>query len=285
MKITGRTKVVGIFGDPVEHSISPYIHNASFEALGLDYVYVPFRVKKERLPQCVEAIRALNMAGVNVTIPHKESIIELLDELDNEAAEIGAVNTVVNTRGRLKGYNTDCQGYLNSLTEETGFDPTGKTIIVVGAGGAGRAVVYGLVKRKPERLIIANRTIERARSLAEEVAERYGSVELVATTLKIEQYLPACHLLVNTTSVGMQGAKGGLVVPIEGLPEDAIVSDIVYKPLDTPLIKEAERLGLRVHRGLGMLVHQAALSFELWTGKKPSIEGMKFTAVQSMEAL
>ncbi len=285
MKITGRTKVVGIFGDPVEHSISPFIHNASFEAMGLDYVYVPFRVRKDRLSHCVDAIRALDIKGVNVTIPHKEAIMAYLDELDHEAEEIGAVNTVVNTRGRLKGYNTDSQGYLNSLTEETGFNPTGKNIVVIGAGGAGRAVVYGLAKKKPRRLVIANRTPERAQALAREVSKKYTSTELVATGLNIKDYLGDCHLLVNATSVGMQGGKKGPVVSIEGLPEDAIVSDIVYKPLDTPLIAEAERLGLRVHRGLGMLVHQAALSFELWTGKRPSIDAMRFTAVQSMEAL
>ncbi len=285
MKITGRTKVVGIFGDPVEHSISPYIHNASFEAMGLDYVYVPFRVRKEMLSHCVEAIRALDMRGMNVTIPHKETIMALLDELDEEAEEIGAINTIVNTGGRLKGHNTDSLGYLNSLTEETGFEPSGKNIIVIGAGGAGRAVVYGLVKRRPGKITIANRTCERAVALAEEVGGKYRSTRLVATGLDIKEHIRDCHLLVNTTSVGMEGAKGWLVVPIEGLPQDAIVSDIVYRPLDTPLVKEAERLGLKVHRGLGMLVHQAALSFELWTGKKPSLDAMRFTAVQSMEAL
>ena len=284
MKITGKTRVVCILGYPVEHSISPYIHNAAFDALGLDYVYVAFPVKPDDIACAVDAMRALSFAGANITIPHKEAVLSLLDGLDPEAERIGAVNTIVNSGGKLVGYNTDSRGYLESRKEETAFEPEGKTIIVLGAGGAARAIVYGLAEKGARRIVIANRTVERAERLGEELSKAYPATEFIATGLDIDAHRAECSLLVNTTSVGMEGV-GGLIVSPEGLPADAIVSDIVYKPLDTPLIREAQRLGLKFHRGLGMLVHQAALSFELWTGKRPSIETMKFAAVQSMEAL
>jgi shikimate dehydrogenase len=166
MEISGTTKVLGIFGDPVEQTLSPVMHNAAFETLGLEFVYVPFRVRPGELKAAVGAIRALEMPGVNITIPHKEKVLNFLDGVDGDARALGAVNTVLNRDGKLIGYNTDGEGFYLSLTEETGFDPGGKTIIILGAGGAGRSIIASLLKRNPKRVIVANRTFERVESLA-----------------------------------------------------------------------------------------------------------------------
>ncbi len=284
MVITGRTKVLGIFGDPVEQTLSPYMHNAAFKALGLDHVYVPFHVAPDGLEAGVEAVRALGLLGVNVTIPHKERVMEFLDEVDEEARAIGAVNTIVNRSGRLAGHNTDGRGYWMSLMDETGFDPAGKTIIVLGAGGAARAIIFSLLGRGPARVVVANRTRERAEALKEAFKNSFPEVDMVTTGLDAPGEMEGADLLVNTTSVGMLGS-GGDAPPVDvgRLPSSAVVSDIVFKPLDTPLIRDAEKRGLRTHRGLGMLVCQGALSFELWTGKRAPVETMKFAALQALE--
>ncbi len=287
MKIKGTTRITGIFGDPIGHTLSPVMQNAAFEALGLDLVYLAFHVTPPELDRAVESIRVLKMAGVNVTIPHKESIIKLLDEVDEEAQEIGAVNTVVNREGRLKGYNTDSKGYLMSLKRDTGFSPAGKSAVVLGAGGASRAVSLGLLKNGARRLVIVNRTLERASSLAKEFKGRFEGVDIEAVELvgdAVGPYLEDADLLVNTTSMGMEGgpALTEELVPLKRLKSGAIVSDIVYRPLDTDLIRRAQKEGFMVHKGLGMLVCQGALSFELWTGRKAPVEVMEKACMEEL---
>jgi shikimate dehydrogenase len=301
MKITGKTKLIGIFGDPVAHTLSPAMQNAAFESLGMDFVYVPFHVRPAELKAAVGAIRALGMPGVNITIPHKEKVIELLDGLDEDARAIGAVNTVVNREGKLTGYNTDGEGFLRSLTEETGFNSQGKTIIILGAGGAARGILASVLKKKnkkPERVIVANRTFERAEGLVKEFNEKFEGSNLEAIGLDEAGLGPALEeadLLVNATSIGMeggmeggggQGGHGGhgpLLFMIDKLPDTAIVSDIVYKPIVTEFIREADERGLTTHRGLGMLVGQGALSFELWTGEKAPVHVMRQAAFEALE--
>ncbi|HZX36216.1 MAG TPA: shikimate dehydrogenase [Thermodesulfobacteriota bacterium] len=283
MKISGKTKLLGIFGDPIRQTLSPYMQNAAFEALGLEYVYMAFRISPENLKNAVLSIRALDMQGVNITVPHKESIMEFLDEIDDEAKAIGAVNTIVNRDGRLIGFNTDSRGYYLSLNHETGFDPAGKTITVIGAGGGARAILFSLLNKNPKKIIISNRTVERASRLCEELGKTFPGVEFASTGLNISRFASETDLLVNTTSSGMMaGPDEKPVVRIDALKKSAIVSDIVFRPLDTPLIKEALRLGLTAHKGLGMLVCQGALAFELWTGKEPPIEVMKFAGIQAL---
>jgi shikimate dehydrogenase len=289
MKISGITKVLGIFGDPVAQTLSPAMHNAAFEALGLSFVYVPFRVRPEELEAAVGAIRALEMPGVNITIPHKEKIIDLLDEIDADAGILGAVNTVLNRDGKLIGYNTDGEGFLKSLTEETGFNPEGKTIIILGAGGAGRGILASFLKKSPGRVVIANRTVEKAEGLVTEFREKFKGAPIEAVGLEkasLDPVLGRADLLVNATSIGMvgQGGQTPLPISIDKLPGSAVVSDIVYRPLTTELIKGAEELGLTVLRGLGMLVHQGALSLELWTGKKAPVDTMRQAALKELEA-
>jgi shikimate dehydrogenase len=277
MEIRGETKVLGIFGYPVKHTFSPLIHNAAFRNKGLDYVYLPFEVKPEYLKEATEAIRALNLLGVSVTVPHKETIVPFLDEVSEEALLSGAVNTVLNRDGFLIGYNTDGEGYIQSLKNDTGFDPKGKIILILGAGGASKGILASLAMRSPVRVIISNRTKSRASRLVKEFQGKFPDVELKSIDLKIDT-LKSClqdtHLLINATTMGMEG-KETVELPLESLPKDGIVSDIVYKPLDTPMIKQAESLGIKTHKGLGMLLEQAALGFKIWTGVEAPVEVMK----------
>lgn len=287
MDITGRTRLLGIFGDPVEHTLSPVIQNAAFRAEGLDMVYLPFNVSSRKagaLEEAVGAVRALSIVGINVTVPHKEKIIPFLDELDGHARDLKAVNTVVNDNGRLKGYNTDGPGYLVSLRDELGFTPRGKNILVLGAGGAARAVLNALLGGEPASVMVANRTVKRAEELAGELKKRFKGVDIGVSPLEsasLEEYSRAADLVVNTTSAGMNG-EGVPDVPVDALPDYSVVSDIVYKPLETPLLIKAEERGLRVHKGLGMLLRQGALAFELWTGHAAPLEAMEEAALKAL---
>jgi len=284
MKITANTKTLAIFGDPVGHSISPPMQGAALRALGIDMVYLAFRVAPKDLGDAVEAIRALGIRGVNVTIPHKERVMEFLDDLDETARVLGAVNTILNNKGVLKGYNTDAGGFISSLGAETGFTPEGRTVLVIGAGGAARAVVYGLAAGGARSIVIANRTIARAEVLAKELGTVCPEAEITAAAItcgEMEGYLKKTDLLVNATSLGMN-EEGRLGLPLRLLNKKAVVSDIVYTPMETGLIAEARGLGLATHHGLGMLVGQGAKSFEIWTGRKAPVEVMKKAALKAL---
>jgi len=285
LNINGNTSVVGIFGDPVEHTLSPAIQNAAFDALGINSVYVPFFVRsrhKGDIKAAVEAIRAFNMAGVNITIPYKERVIDYLDDLDRLARFIGAVNTVVHKKGKLKGYNTDASGFIRSLKEETGFVPSGKRVVILGAGGAARAILCAVMSAKPASIALANRTPKRAKALVEKFGGSVKGVELVASSMAaVPEHMESADILINATSMGMSGSPA-LDLPVDRLPGHAVVSDIVYRPLETRLIKAAGKAGLKTHKGLGMLIHQGALAFELWTGKKAPVREMKKAAMKAL---
>ena len=285
--ITSKTRLIAIFGDPIEQTLSPAIQNAALTDLGIDMVYVPFHVEPKGLEKAMEAVRALDMVGVNITIPHKETVIAMLDEVTEEAKAIGAVNTVVNKDGKLIGHNTDGAGYIRSLTLETGFEVKGKSVVLLGAGGAARGIVSAILGEGPAALTISNRTIEKAERLARDFEKKTG-IEIKTSAMERDALLPyieEADLLVNSTSLGM-GAKvpfNTLVLSLDKLKKEAIVSDIVYKPLDTALLKSARREGLKVHKGLGMLIQQGALGFELWTGEKPSINVMTKAALDALD--
>lgn len=287
MKINGYTKITGIFGDPIGHTLSPAMHNAAFNALGLNAVYIPFHVKSNlpgELKAAVESIRALGLLGVNVTIPHKEKVLKYLDEIEPHAMDLGAVNTIVNKDGKLIGYNTDGAGYLLSLRDETGFKAGRKRAVIIGAGGAARSIVYSILAAKPVSVVIANRTLRRAEALARSFARKFDSTDIIAAPLdkdSLFEHFVKADLVVNTTSTGMMG-KGELDLPLGALPARAVVSDIVYRPLRTGLIKNAEKLGLKTHGGLGMLVRQGAIGFELWTGKKAPVKVMEAAALKAL---
>ena len=288
MTINGHTKITGIFGDPIGHTLSPAMHNAAFKAVGLNAVYVPFHVKADDpavLKAAVEGLRAMRFLGVNVTIPHKERVLRYLDEIDPHAADIGAVNTIVNRDGRLFGYNTDGTGYLLSLRDETGLRIARKKIVIIGAGGAARGIFYAMLGMKPSSIVLVNRTIRRANTLAKAFEARFSSTDIRTSALQrgaLIEHLSNADLVVNTTSIGMMG-KGELDIPVEALPPKAIVSDIVYRPSKTGLLKAAEKRRLKTHGGLGMLVRQGAIGFELWTGMKAPVSVMTGAALKALK--
>ncbi|MBI3620969.1 MAG: shikimate dehydrogenase [Nitrospirae bacterium] len=270
--------LVGIFGDPVAHSRSPAMHNAAFRALKLNYVYLPFAVTPAGLPGAVNAIRALGMAGVNLTIPHKERVLPYLDGLSAEARRIGAVNTVVNHRGRLIGHNTDGRGLLMALRSAWGLSMRGRVVCLMGAGGAARAVAAALMGAGVKRLIIANRHRDRARRLARAIAGRSARVRVIALSdLSLGRIAVDCDCLINATSIGLQAGDPRLISPTV-VGRFPYVCDLIYRPAMTPLLRDARAAGCRTMNGLGMLVYQGALSFQLWTGRKPPIAVMKRAA-------
>ncbi len=268
MNITGKTVLVGIFGHPVEHTLSPAMHNAAFDRLGLNWSYLPFHVLPERLGEAVDSIRALGLRGVNVTVPHKEAVIRHLDRVDEEAARIGAVNTVVNEDGVLVGYNTDGKGFVRSL-EEAGMMAGGKKIIVLGAGGAARAVCFSLLSAGASDLLIVNRTVERARRLADDV----NAVRTAASAAGSLGSTSGYDILINTTSLGLHDRDP---MPVEEslLSSGLFVCDLIYNPARTPLIAAAETRGSKAINGLGMLLWQGIFAFELWTGMMPPVDVM-----------
>ena len=276
MNILGHTKVLGVFGHPVAHSLSPLMHNAAIEALNIDYVYVPFHVLPEHLETAVQGVRALNVAGVNLTIPHKERVIEFLDEVSESAANIGSVNTVVNRDGRLLGESTDGPGFLKSIEAQWG-KIDGSRVLMLGAGGSAKAVAFALVRAGCE-LVVANRTAGRAAKLVESVSAAFSGGVTRTVGLQREELgeeVGKADLLVNTTSVGMHPDEDSIPLPPDLLRPGLLVYDLVYSPLRTRLIEEAESRGARAANGLGMLVHQGALSFEMWTGRQAPVDVME----------
>lgn len=268
--VTGKTRLVGIIGYPVRHSLSPAMQNAAFAACGLDYLYVPFEVIPERLVEAVAGLRALGVCGFNVTIPYKTAIIPYLDQLDPGAEEAGAVNTVLIRDGRLIGYNTDGDGLVDALTEELAFTPGSGEILVIGAGGAARGAVAALCRSGSGRITVANRSLASAMALQQEMQGRYPGVELQALRLDqlSREHLSAVALLLNTTSLGMKGERLEFM-DVSVLPEHAGVYDMVYSADATPLVAEAASRGLRAVDGLSMLAAQGERAFSIWTGQIP----------------
>jgi shikimate dehydrogenase len=280
--ISGKTKICGIIGDPVEHTLSPAMHNAAFHDAGLDYVYLPFRVIKEDLCQAIHGIRAFNLRGLNVTIPHKVEVLPFLDRLDPLAEKIGAVNTIVNDEGVLTGYNTDSAGFLRALSEEN-IDPANKNIAILGSGGAARAILFGLAD-KGANLTILNRHPAPAAELAGKISSCYKitvkALELTEENLK--DTLESSDILVNTTSVGMSPYSEETPVPEYLIKPGMVVFDIIYNPLKTRLLLESGKRGTRVIGGIEMLVWQGAAAFELWTGGKAPVEVMRRAALKGV---
>lgn len=277
-----KLKLFALIGDPVGQSLSPAMHNAAFRALGLKCAYIALRVPKPMLADAIAGVRGLDVAGLNVTIPHKISIISLLDELDESANLVGAVNTVKNNRGKLIGFNTDGEGALRALEEKIG-SVKGKEVVLLGAGGAARAIAFSLA-RAGARLTIANRTVPRAQALASAVEQKLSTNVKVASLNRAEltKALKNVDVLINATSVGMHPKIDKTLVRANMMRRGLVVYDIVYKPLRTKLLREARRAGGKTIDGLGMLVHQGALAFEIWTGKRAPIKIMKAAAKREL---
>ena len=273
--ISGKTKICAIIGNPVEHSVSPAMQNAAFKKLGLDYIYVPFMVKPEQLAEAVAGLRALNVRGFNVTVPHKVAVIPLLDSIDPLAQKIGAVNTVINNGGKLAGCNTDAEGFYRALKAH-GIKPENKKIAVLGAGGASRAISYILAKYGA-RLAVFNRKehLEKAEEIGSMIKQELGLAIKVMELEKLGEGLKSTGILVNTTSAGMSPNSEESIVPAELLPHVPVVVDIVYNPVETRLLKDAKAAGAKTIGGADMLVWQGALAFEKWTGRQAPVEIMK----------
>lgn len=280
MEITSQTGLMALIGDPVGHSKSPDMMNRAFQEMGLSYVYVAFQVKPHELRQAVEGLRALGVKGFNVTIPHKVEVMETLDELDASAREIGAVNMVMQTEGKWVGFNTDGMGYLRSLKEELNPDLKRARVILLGAGGAARAVGYALAQAGVESLTIANRTVEKAEALAEHLG-RFTKTDAVPLG-QAERAVKEATLVVNTTSVGMHPHVDETPIPIEWMHEGQIASDLIYVPRRTAWLQGAEARGAHIHAGMGMLIHQAAIAIEHWFQRKAPVPIMKEALIQSL---
>jgi shikimate dehydrogenase len=278
LNIKATTKIFGIFGHPVEHSLSPVMHNAAFLELRLDCIYVAFDVPPDELASATRAIRSLGIRGVNVTIPHKESIIPFLDEISSEASHTGAVNSITNENGMLKGYNTDVHGFSRAIKEDLGVEPKGFRVFLLGAGGAARAVLTALGMNGSKEIYIINRTYDKARKLASDFEKHFERLSIYAYSLddmsSVQMSLKSADLLVNASSSGMDGIKP-IDLNLELLKKGAMVYDLVYKPRETTLVKNAKELGLRAAGGLSMLLHQGAKSFEIWTGNNAPIDVMR----------
>jgi shikimate dehydrogenase len=272
--MTRATRFVGILGWPLDHTLSPAIHNAAFRRLGLDWVYLSFPVPAERLAEAVAGLRALGAQGANVTMPHKEAVVDHLDELSGEAEVLGAVNTIQQLGGKLIGHNTDIGGFIEFVRSDAGFDPSGKTALVLGSGGAARAVVKGLSDAGAERVTVAARSSERARGVA--------GMGRATDTLEWEEALRGAadvDLVVNATPLGMHGEN-----PLPGVDfrSGQAVVDLVYEPPTTPLVQAARSRGADAWGGLGMLVQQAVAAFRIWTGREPPVEAMSAAAIHKL---
>jgi len=261
--LSGRTRIYGIIGCPVEHSFSPLMQNAAFDALKIDARYLAFSVKPEQIPQAIAGIRALNIHGVNVTVPHKSSVISCLDEISPFTQLIGAVNTIKNVRGRLIGTNTDVSGFIRSL-ETLNFSPKHKSIALLGAGGSARAVLAGLADAGASCIFIHNRTVGRAESLVTEFSQKFPDTQLKSVSVKTILETPL-DLLVNTTTVGMETDSSPL--DLSQCRKIKHLADLIYSPPQTRLLKQAEELGIPAINGMGMLLYQGCDAFIFWTGQ------------------
>jgi shikimate dehydrogenase len=275
-EINGKTKIIGVIGKNIENSLSPLIHNQIILKYSLNFCYLPFKVTENDLSQAIQGIKALNIRGVNITFPYKEKVIEFLDEVEESARRIGAVNTIVNNKGFLTGYNTDVIGFKKSLQEDGKFVIKEKKAVILGAGGAARAVVYALLEEEIEEICIFNRTLEKAKKIKQNLSSFFPKSRIIVFPLEgedLKDKIEKAHLLVNATSLGMPPRVDNTPLPDEKLfHPNLLVYDLIYHPVRTLFLRQAERAGAKIINGLPMLVYQGIESFYLWTGLKPEGE-------------
>ncbi|KZE68454.1 shikimate dehydrogenase [Fictibacillus phosphorivorans] len=268
-----------VIGDPIEHSLSPVMHNEAFKQTGISGTYEKQRVKSEDLEVFIKTLKESNYAGCNVTIPHKVAILPFLDEIEEEARKIGAVNTVVNQGGKLIGYNTDGNGFLLSLKEKISRPLSDLNVLIIGAGGAARSICYALKNENPNQLSIANRSVDRLNSLINDLQdERIEGL----TLQRAEENLNRFDVLINTTNAGMYPEVNSVPLKLTHLKEETVVCDIVYNPLVTKWLKEAKERGAITDNGVSMLVMQGAMAFEKWTGIFPDTNKMKQIVIEQL---
>jgi len=274
--VSGYTRVFGLIGDPVEHSLSPRMHNGAFRELNLNCIYVAFRVKEGELPGAVEGIRSLHIDGVNVTAPHKEEILPYLDEVSENVRVIGAVNTIKNDEGRLVGYNTDGSGFVQYLKEDLGISLEGKNVILVGIGGAAKSIALFISREKPEKIVIANRTPEKAEEFCQ-VLKRESEIAAVALPLEneiLDSFINNSDLVVYTLPMDFV-SDGNWPFNPSAFSENTILVDLRYYPRETAIMQVARERGLKAYNGGGMLLYQGLKAFKIFTGEDPPLEAMR----------
>jgi len=267
------TKTYAVIGDPIDHSFSPALHNAAFLFLGLDCTYIAYRIPKGELEYGIEALKKINIAGFNVTIPHKVDMMKFLDDADDICKKVGATNTVINNEGIFKGYNTDVDGFIEPIKMRK-IDSSGSDVLLIGAGGAARAIIVGFSNEKVRKITIANRTRQRA----DEMIRFTHSLGLESEYLDLEsagEEAGKYKFVVNATSIGLKGM--GCPISTRNIGKNTIVYDIVYVPVETPLIEKSKSQGATIIYGWEMLLAQAMKSFQIWTGRPAPYEAMKLT--------
>ncbi len=272
--ITGKTQLYGIFGHPVEHTFSPAMHNAAFRELRRNACYLPFPVRPEDLGSAVRAARALGLRGLNITVPHKEKVIRYLDDLSQEARLIGAVNTVEMRGAKLIGHNTDGRGFLRSLRENAGFDPRKQSVLCIGSGGAARAVGFSLALAGVRTFSVHDIDVRKARALARDIRRKTGADADAVQAEDVPAVAAASDCLINATPLGL---RPGDPLPIrkQDIQKRHLVCDLVYNPPLTPLLKAARDRGAKRLPGIGMLLFQGVIAFEIWTGVQAPIAVMQ----------
>ncbi len=265
------TSLYCVLGDPISHSLSPVMHNSAFTHMGYNGVYLAFNVKDKNLASAISGIKALGIKGVSVTIPHKVEVMKFLDNIDEKALKIGAVNTIVNKDGKLFGYNTDCLGATNALLEKTAIKD--KDVVILGSGGAARAIGFGIVS-EGGRLTILGVLKDEGENLAKDLGVDYYHLSEFKNI--------DCQILINATPVGMTPNTKAMPVQKEDLKKDMVVMDIVYNPIKTSLLKESEGIGCITADGASMFVYQGAAQFEMWTGKKAPVDIMRKTVLYNL---
>lgn len=275
MHIDGSTRIVGVFGAPITHTASPAMHNAAFEALGMNWVYVPFHVEAANLRSALTGMRDMGMAGINLTVPHKVPAVGLVDNIDSEARHIGALNTIVVEDGKLRGFNTDAHGFAAALQEEFNLSLQGLRVVVLGAGGAARAIAVKCALEGATEIVIANRTVSNTEPIVREIAPRLTKCRGIGLDRPaLARVIAGAKLVVNATSVGLRDGDA-LRLDASMFSSDQYVFDVVYRPAETELLRAAAQAGAQTANGLGMLLHQGAKAFEIWTKQKAPLAVMR----------
>jgi len=286
VEVDGASHVVGVIGWPVQHSLSPPMHNAAFRTLGLNWVYVAFAVSPDKVGAAIEGIRALGIRGLNVTIPHKAAVVSHLDEISPTSRQLGVVNTISNADGYLHGDSTDGAGFIRALAE-AGEGITDNRIVLVGAGGAARAVALAAAQEQPEELVIVNRTPQRAVEVAELVRVAGGLEAVRAIALdspEVARAVGSADVIIDSTPVGMYPhTDAAPVISPQWLRPCQLVCDLTYNPRETVLLQAAHEAGARTLDGTGMLVHQGAIAFEQWTGQEAPVEVMRLALLEALD--
>lgn len=269
--IKGSTRLIALLGKPVRHSKSPYMHNKAFEFLNLDFAYMAFEIENKELGKSIEAMRTLDVKGFNITMPYKEEVMKYLDGVDDEAKVIGSVNTVVNHNGKFIGYNTDGKGFIKSLNRNK-VEFKDEKLVIIGAGGAGKAIAIQLAFESAGEIVIANRSIEKADHIVMTINQHIPGVKARSIGLDenlLKEEIADSKILINTSSIGMDDSKNrSPLVNMKELHKDLFVADIIYNPKKTKFLLEAEKCDCKTMNGMGMLIYQGALAFELWTDSK-----------------